>query len=168
MRPIPIQPEPHQESVWDYPRPARLEDTAKHLIVICNQITIAETTGGKRVLETSHPPSYYFPAAAVQCQYLVPNRQRGICDGKVATNTTMWWWAIAVLKLLPGAFFNRPRPSKTLKISTALVPREWMPATLMEKKSPPKRVIFMAVGLPLILSAPLKEEWAHGVGKRLF
>lgn len=47
MRPIPIQPEPHQESVWDYPRPARLEDTAKHLIVICNQITIAETTGGK-------------------------------------------------------------------------------------------------------------------------
>ncbi|ANV89010.1 DUF427 domain-containing protein [Picosynechococcus sp. PCC 7117] len=82
MRPIPIQPEPHQESVWDYPRPARLEDTAKHLIVICNQITIAETTGGKRVLETSHPPSYYFPAAAVQCQYLVPNLQRGICEWK--------------------------------------------------------------------------------------
>ncbi|MEB3225264.1 MAG: DUF427 domain-containing protein [Synechococcus sp.] len=82
MRPIPIQPGPNQESVWDYPRPARLEDTPKHLQVIHNGIVIADTTQGKRVLETSHPPSYYFPATDIKLEYLRPNPQRGICEWK--------------------------------------------------------------------------------------
>ena len=30
MRPEPIPPKPGQESVWDYPRPPRLEDAGVH------------------------------------------------------------------------------------------------------------------------------------------
>lgn len=52
MKPQPITPQPGQESVWDYPRPAILQDTNKHLKIIFNGIVLAETTKGKRVLET--------------------------------------------------------------------------------------------------------------------
>ncbi len=36
MRPQPIPPQPGQESVWDYPRPPRVEDTTKHIQIIFN------------------------------------------------------------------------------------------------------------------------------------
>lgn len=50
-----------QESVWDYPRPPRLERTDAHLVVVLGGVTIADTRAAYRVLETSHPPNYYFP-----------------------------------------------------------------------------------------------------------
>ena len=65
-----IEPGPHQESVWDYPRPPRVEKTTKTLKVVFNGKVIAETTNGYRVLETSHPPAYYIPQADIQMQYL--------------------------------------------------------------------------------------------------
>jgi uncharacterized protein (DUF427 family) len=60
-RPEPIAPRPGQKSVWDYPRPPRLEPVTARLVVVLGGDTIAETTRGYRVLETSHPPNYYFP-----------------------------------------------------------------------------------------------------------
>lgn len=57
----PIEPGPGQESVWDYPRPPRLEPVTVPLQVVFNGVTIASTRRGVRVLETSHPPTYYFP-----------------------------------------------------------------------------------------------------------
>lgn len=56
-----IAPGPGQESVWDYPRPPRLEANTRHLVVVFGNEVVAETRGGYRVLETSHPPQYYFP-----------------------------------------------------------------------------------------------------------
>ncbi len=50
---------PGQESVWDYPRPPRLEPVPERLRVVFDGITIADTLRGWRVLETSHPPTYY-------------------------------------------------------------------------------------------------------------
>jgi uncharacterized protein (DUF427 family) len=82
MKPNPIPPKPGQESVWDYPRPAVLEDTNKPLKVICNGIILAETTRGKRVLETSHPPTYYFPPEDVKLDYLIEASRRGLCEWK--------------------------------------------------------------------------------------
>ncbi|NEO83250.1 MAG: DUF427 domain-containing protein [Spirulina sp. SIO3F2] len=82
FRPTPIPPEPGQESVWDYPRPARWEDTPKHLKVIFNDVVIAETHQGKRVLETSHPPTYYFPKADVNLEHVIETAQRSFCEWK--------------------------------------------------------------------------------------
>jgi len=50
-----------KESVWDYPRPPRVELTDRHLKVVLGGEVIAETKRAYRVLETSHPPNYYFP-----------------------------------------------------------------------------------------------------------
>ncbi len=81
-RPTPIPPNPGQESVWDYPRPARWEDTNKHIKVIFNGIVIAETRRAKRVLETSHPPTYYIPAEDIKLEYLTETSRKSVCEWK--------------------------------------------------------------------------------------
>ena len=62
-RPIPDKPGPGQESVWDYPRPPRLERTSQHIEVVLGGVVVARTSAPLRVLETSHPPTYYLPMA---------------------------------------------------------------------------------------------------------
>lgn len=81
-RPKPIPPEPGQESVWDYPRPPRLEDVPQRLKVVLNGEVIAETDRGKRVLETSHPPVYYLPPEDVKSGILTPVGQKTFCEWK--------------------------------------------------------------------------------------
>jgi uncharacterized protein (DUF427 family) len=49
------------ESVWDYPRPPRVEASTRRLRVLLGGALIAETSRSVRVLETSHPPVYYIP-----------------------------------------------------------------------------------------------------------
>jgi len=80
-----IEPGPGQESVWDYPRPPRLERTTRRLRVVVDGETIADTTGGYRVLETSHPPTLYLPPSDVDTSRLVPARGRAsVCEWKGA------------------------------------------------------------------------------------
>ena len=55
---IRIESKPDQESVWDYPRPPRLEPVLETLKVIFAGTVVAQTRSGYRVLETSHPPVY--------------------------------------------------------------------------------------------------------------
>lgn len=81
-RPTPIPPQPGQESVWDYPRPPRLEPVTKKITIIFNGVTIAATDQAYRVLETSHPPSYYLPPADIQMQYLQISPQSSFCEWK--------------------------------------------------------------------------------------
>jgi uncharacterized protein (DUF427 family) len=77
-----IDPKPGQESVWDYPRPPRLEPTDEHVVVVFNGVTIADTRRAFRVLETSHPPNYYIPAEDVMMDRLVPNNKTSYCEWK--------------------------------------------------------------------------------------
>ncbi|BAY40205.1 hypothetical protein NIES2111_45880 [Nostoc sp. NIES-2111] len=82
MYPQRIEPKPGQESVWDYPRPPRLEDTNKHIQIIFNGVIIADTQNAKRVLETSHPPSYYLPPEDIKMEYLFLTPQSSFCEWK--------------------------------------------------------------------------------------
>jgi uncharacterized protein (DUF427 family) len=70
------------ESVWDYPRPPRLEACNRHLQVIYAGQVIAETRHGYRVLETSHPPTYYFPPEEVNRKFIVPSDMHTYCEFK--------------------------------------------------------------------------------------
>lgn len=80
--PTPIPPQPGQESVWDYPRPPAIEATTRHLEVVFGGRIIAETQGALRVLETSHPPVYYFPPGDVAEGVLHPLRAATGCEWK--------------------------------------------------------------------------------------
>lgn len=77
-----IQPGPGQESVWDYPRPPRIEPVKKHLLIEYNGEVIAETRRGYRVLETSHPPTYCFPPDDVVRDFLVASDRISYCEWK--------------------------------------------------------------------------------------
>src|SRR5579863_847877 len=77
-----IQPGPGQESVWDYPRPPRVEESTKNIQVIFNGVVIADTRRAKRVLETSHPPVYYIPPEDILVQYLLPATRTTYCEFK--------------------------------------------------------------------------------------
>lgn len=77
-----IEPQVGQESVWDYPRPPRLEATKKRLRVVFNGITIADTVNGYRVLETSHPPVYYIPQADIRMEHLLATSRNTYCEWK--------------------------------------------------------------------------------------
>ena len=81
-RPSPDPVGPGQESVWDYPRPPRLEPVPLRLVVVLGGETIAETTRGFRVLETSHPPNYYFPIDDVLTGALEPTTGASFCEWK--------------------------------------------------------------------------------------
>jgi uncharacterized protein (DUF427 family) len=78
-----IEPGPGQESVWDYPRPPRLEECNKYIKVIFNGVSIAETQRAKRILETSHPPVYYIPPEDVKLeQHFTATPRTTFCEWK--------------------------------------------------------------------------------------
>lgn len=71
------------ESVWDYPRPPRLEASARHLTISHAGIVIADTSQSLRILETSHPPVYYIPQADIVMKLLQSSpRRSSFCEFK--------------------------------------------------------------------------------------
>lgn len=81
-RPRPIAPLPGQESVWDYPRPPRVEHSSRRIRAVIEGLTLADSTRSVRVLETSHPPTYYLPPADVRMELLVPAEGSSACEWK--------------------------------------------------------------------------------------
>ncbi len=77
-----MMPLPQSESVWDYPRPPRVEAIDWPLRVEHAGRVLARTTRGLRVLETSHPPCFYFPAEDVDFSHLEPSVTRTFCEWK--------------------------------------------------------------------------------------
>ncbi len=77
-----IEPGPGQESVWDYPRPPRLEPASRQIRIVFNGVEIASTRGAYRVLETSHPPVYYLPPADIQMQHMRRTARNSLCEWK--------------------------------------------------------------------------------------
>lgn len=70
------------ESVWDYPRPPALLPDARRVQVRFGGETIVDTTRAHRVLETSHPPTWYVPMADARMDLLVPEPRRTYCEWK--------------------------------------------------------------------------------------
>lgn len=70
------------ESVWDYPRPPRLELSARPVRVEHGGAVVAASARAWRVLETSHPPVYYVPWEDVAQELLVPVAVTSFCEWK--------------------------------------------------------------------------------------
>lgn len=82
MRLQPEPPAPGQESVWDYPRPPRVEPSRERIRIAVGGELVAEAFQSLRVLETSHPPSYYLPAAAFVEGAMMPAAGSTVCEWK--------------------------------------------------------------------------------------
>jgi uncharacterized protein (DUF427 family) len=82
LRPVTVESE--WESVWDYPRPPRVEPTDEEVVVRHAGVEVARTRRALRVLETSHPPTYYLPVEALGDGMLRPARsgRSSVCEFK--------------------------------------------------------------------------------------
>lgn len=78
----PLLPGPGQESVWDYPRPPRVEPSSSRIVVEIGGRLLVDTVRAVRLLETSHPPSWYLPLADCDPTMLVASARRTWCEFK--------------------------------------------------------------------------------------
>jgi hypothetical protein len=77
-----VKPKAGRESVWDYPRPPRLEACTKRIRVALGGKIIADTRRAVRVLETSHPPVYYIPPEDIRMKFLKDEAGSSFCEWK--------------------------------------------------------------------------------------
>jgi uncharacterized protein (DUF427 family) len=106
------------ESVWDYPRPPKLERTSRVLRVEFAGIVIAETRNALRLLETSHPPTYYIPKQDVKTDALVLTTQTTFCEYK---GRTIYWTIKIGDRKSENAAWTYPNPPKQYEALTGCV-----------------------------------------------
>lgn len=108
-RPRPLTPAPGQESVWDYPRPPRVEPVTERVTIRLGGELIADTHRAMRVLETSHPPVYYVPIADFAPGALTDAPGSSFCEFKGAARYLDVRGGGVVRE---GAAWNYPDPSR--------------------------------------------------------
>lgn len=102
-----IEPGEGQESVWDYPRPPRVERVAARVRVELAGIALADTTRALRVCETSSPPAYYVPPGDVARAHLEPAAETAFCEWKGLAHC---WTARAGGREVREAAWSYPQP----------------------------------------------------------
>ena len=108
LRPTPEKPGPGQESVWDYPRPPRLESFSGRITVELGGEVIASTDRGWRVLETSHPPTFYLPRDAFATGVLRDAPGESWCEWK---GQARYFDLVTEAKVASKSAWNYPRPT---------------------------------------------------------
>lgn len=70
------------ESVWDFPRPPRLEEVRWRIVVVHRGRTVVDAPSAIRVLETSQPPAYYTDPHHIDQRLLASSSTRTFCEWK--------------------------------------------------------------------------------------
>jgi uncharacterized protein (DUF427 family) len=76
--------------------------------VVLGGITIADTRAAFRVLETSHPPNYYFPPTDVRADAVERTTGSSFCEWK---GTATYWTVRAGERVEADAAWSYPRPT---------------------------------------------------------
>jgi uncharacterized protein (DUF427 family) len=100
-------PGPGEESVWDYPRPPRVEPVAARLRVELAGQLIAKTERGQRVIETAGAPVYYFPPEDILAESLRPSDHSTLCEWK---GRARYWHLQIGGQYIANAAFGYPDP----------------------------------------------------------
>lgn len=96
------------ESVWDYPRPPRVEPSTRPVRIVLGGREIARSDRALRVLETSHPPSIYVPAEDFSDGALRPSgARRTFCEWK---GFATYWDVHGGEEVRPAAGWSYPEP----------------------------------------------------------
>lgn len=101
------QPAPGQESVWDYPRPPRVEPVTRPIRVVFAGVEVAATTAAYRVVETAGAPVYYLPPQHVRTEYLRRRDHVSLCEWKGQAH----YWSLHVgTRTVENAAWSYPSP----------------------------------------------------------
>ena len=99
----------NKESVWDYPRPPRLEPTDRHIQVWFGGQMVADTHRAMRVLETSHPPVYYIPPEDVRMEFMARSEHHTYCEYK--GEASYWTLRVGTRESVEAAWsYAKPHP----------------------------------------------------------
>jgi len=90
--PFAVVPGPGQESVWDYPRPPRIESDVREVIVRVGAREIARSRRSVRLLETASPPTFYVPPDDVRTELLEMEDGVSRCEWKGEAD----YWSVIV------------------------------------------------------------------------
>lgn len=101
------QPGPAQTSVWDFPRPPRLEPETREVRIAWGDRHVARSGRALRVLETGHPPTYYVPWADVERHLLQPAPGSSFCEWK---GPARYWSLVDGDRRLPAHAWSYPQP----------------------------------------------------------
>ena len=96
-----------QESVWDYPRPPRLERDGREIVVRWGDVEVARTRRAVRVLETSHPPSFYLPWNDVARHLFHAAHGSSFCEWK---GVAAYWTLVDGDRRLPRVAWSYAHP----------------------------------------------------------
>ncbi len=96
------------ESVWDYPRPPRLEATERHIVIRHAGSPVAESRRSLRVLETSHPPVYYPPPDDVDVSLLERATGQSFCEWK---GLARYWDVVVPGERIERVAWSYPKPA---------------------------------------------------------
>lgn len=106
-----IIPRADQESVWDYPRPPRIELCTHEVLVMNGDTELAVSRAALRVLETASPPTIYIPTYDVNLKHLVEVPQQSFCEWKGIAS----YLALAENSGSPPVAWYYPEPKKAFK-----------------------------------------------------
>jgi uncharacterized protein (DUF427 family) len=98
-----------RESVWDYPRPPRVETTDRLVRVEFADRVIAESSRSLRVLETSHPPVFYIPRSDIVASFIRPSTHTSFCEFK---GEASYVDVVVEERVAPDAGWEYPDPSR--------------------------------------------------------
>jgi uncharacterized protein (DUF427 family) len=97
------------ESVWDYPRPPRVEPSPARVTVTHAGVTVADSVRCWRVLETSHPPVYYVPRDDVAGGVLAAAPGSSFCEFK--GSASYWDLVVGDVRVREAAWsYEHPDP----------------------------------------------------------
>ncbi len=99
---------PQRESVWDYPRPPRIEPFTGSITVELGGEVVASTSRAVRVLEASHPPTYYLPRDAFTAGALRPAAGSSWCEWK---GQATYYDVVSATAVAPKAAWSYPSPT---------------------------------------------------------
>lgn len=85
-----------------------MEANRRHLCVVHDDVVLAETRAGLRVLETSHPPCYYLPPEAIDWTRLVESPTATFCEFK---GRARYWSLRSADGLVADVCWTYPQPS---------------------------------------------------------
>lgn len=102
-----VAPGPDEESVWDYPRPPRLETAPQRVRVEFAGMTIADSAHALRVVETAGAPVYYVPPADVAMGCLEPAAGWSLCEWK---GVARYWDLVVGSRSSEAAAWSYPDP----------------------------------------------------------
>ena len=141
-----------RESVWEDPRPPRVEPSTKHVQVVLGGRLLAHTTAALRVLETSHPPVYYVPVADIDMACLRQTRKTSWCEFK---GTAVYWDADTA----PTVGWSYPEPSpgfEDLRGHVAFYPGRVDEATVDSERVEPQEGGFYGGWITSTIVGPFK------------